>query len=150
MSDFKQQVYSACIGQLETKITSLQAALRELEEGAAADSKSSAGDKHETARAMMQLEQEKLSAQLKDTLQQLADLQKISVTPSQLRIGKGSLVKTDKGWLFLALALGKLHVEGTGVFVLSLQSPLGQKLVGLGKGDEVQVGNAAYIIGEVH
>ena len=51
---------------LASKIVELTRMQTELLEGALDDSKSSAGDKHETARAMMQLEQEKFAGQLQD------------------------------------------------------------------------------------
>ena len=54
----KEKVHAACLQLLTDKIKVIQDNLQGLTQGAENDNKSSAGDKHETARAMMQLEQE--------------------------------------------------------------------------------------------
>ena len=143
---FKQKVYNATCGLLNEKIFSLRNSLQELEEGSESDTKSSAGDKHETARAMMQIEQEKLGKQLHDFLEQKAALEKIDLDAMHTQITKGSLVDTNKGLLFLSVALGKITVDDKSVIVLSPQSPLGLKLVGLKVGDSAEVNGTKYII----
>jgi hypothetical protein len=145
----KQKVHAVCLQLLNKKIQTLQYALQELGEGAISDSKSSAGDKHETARAMMQLEQEKISKQLDELLVQKTTLQKIDATITPAQITKGSLVKTNKGYLFLSVALGKVIVNDLDVIVLSPQSPLGLKLMGLQAKSSTQINAVTYIIEEV-
>jgi transcription elongation GreA/GreB family factor len=145
----KQSVYNTCLQLLNNKIQALQNTIHELSEGAISDGKSSAGDKHETARAMMQLEQEKISKQLDEVLAQKATLQKIDVTTTTEQITKGSLVKTNKGYLFLSIALGKVNTEGIDVIVLSPQSPLGIKLIGLKAKSTVTINSTEYVIEEV-
>src|ERR1700758_3896766 len=109
---FKQKTYNRCIVLVQSKISSLRKSLTELEEGSENDSKSSAGDKHETSRAMMQLEQEKISRQLDEFLSQKTTLQKIDSAITSPQITKGSLVKTNKGYLYVSIALGKVNVGG--------------------------------------
>jgi hypothetical protein len=145
----KQKVYTACLQLLNNKIQALQNTLHELGEGAVSDGKSSAGDKHETARAMMQLEQEKISKQLDEVLVQKAMLQKIDIAVTTEQITKGSLIKTNKGYLFLSIALGKINVEGIDIIVLSPQSPLGLKLMGLTAKSSVAINAITYIIEDV-
>src|SRR5437773_715948 len=135
----KQKIYDRCYSLLEEKINSLKIILSELEEGAKNDTKSSAGDKHETARAMMQLEQEKISRQLKDYLKQKLQLEKIGANVNPSEITQGSLVKTDKGYLFLSVALGEIQVDQNSVMVISPRSPLGIKLTGLKKNDTAEI-----------
>ncbi len=145
----KQKVYTACLQLLNNKIQALQNTLHELGEGAVSDGKSSAGDKHETARAMMQLEQEKISKQLDEVLVQKAMLQKIDIAVTTEQITKGSLIKTNKGYLFLSIALGKINVEGIDIIVLSPKSPLGLKLMGLTAKSSVAINAITYIIEDV-
>lgn len=145
----KQKIHAASIQIVNRKIQALQNTLQELGEGAISDGKSSAGDKHETARAMMQLEQEKISKQLDELIAQKTVLQKIDATLKSTQITKGSLVKTNKGYLFISVALGKLSVEGTDVIILSPQSPLGLKLMGLQAKLSAQVNAVTYTIEEV-
>jgi transcription elongation GreA/GreB family factor len=143
---FKQKVYTASCDVLKEKISSLRNSLLELEEGSESDTKSSVGDKHETARAMMQIEQEKLSKQLNDALEQELDLQKINLTLFSDQIKKGSLVTTNKGVLFISAALGKITVDEKAVMVLSSLSPLGKKLMGLKINNSTEINGAEYIV----
>ena len=145
----KQKVYAACLQLLNNKIQTLQNTLNELGEGAISEGKSSAGDKHETARAMMQLEQEKISKQLDEVFVQKETLQKIDITIKLEQVTRGSLIKTNKGYLFLSIALGKINAGGIDVIVLSPQSPLGLKLMGLKEKSSVTVNATTYIIEEV-
>jgi hypothetical protein len=145
----KEKIHAACLKLVVEKIQTLQNNLQELGEGAISDGKSSAGDKHETARAMMQLEQEKISRQLDELLIQKTALQKIDAALKSTQITKGSLVKTNKGYLFLSVPLGKLLVDGAEVIVLSPQSPLGLKLMGLQAKSSVEINKAIYIVEEV-
>lgn len=146
---FKIKLYNACIQQLDEKISHLQAALNDLTEGAENDSKSSAGDKHETSRAMMQIEYEKISRQLSDAFSQKATIEQIDVTKQSAVVQTGSLIKTNRGYLFMSVALGKMNVDGTEAITLSVQSPLGQKLSGLKAGNVAEINGIQYIIEEV-
>ena len=132
----KEKIIAHCAGLLQEKITVLQTALRELSEGAANEGKSSAGDKHETARAMAQLEQEKLGKQLQEAEQQLLSLEKNS----------GRLFDTDRAVIFVGCALGKITVEGKTVMAISVQSPLGQKLMLAAVEDAVVVNGMTYSV----
>jgi hypothetical protein len=98
---------------------------------------------------MMQLEQEKISKQLDEVLVQKAMLQKIDIAVTTEQITKGSLIKTNKGYLFLSIALGKINVEGIDIIVLSPQSPLGLKLMGLTAKSSVAINAITYIIEDV-
>ncbi|MCF8246326.1 MAG: hypothetical protein K9J37_16280 [Saprospiraceae bacterium] len=110
---------------LET-ITSTQAGIRQaLDE----ETKSTAGDKHETGRAMMQLEQEKLALQLAEVqqLQQVVDRIQLEDLPPG--IGEGSLVLTGQGNYFIAISAGKLELDGMVYYLISLASPIAAALV---------------------
>ncbi len=145
---FKEKVYAHCQSLLEDKINSLQKILTELEECSQNDSKSSAGDKHETARAMMQLEQEKISTQLKELISQKAELEKLaSISCDEIK--KGSLVNTNRGYLFFSIPLGKINVERTHVMVLSPGSPIGLKLSGLKEGDSAELNSVPYRVEKI-
>lgn len=146
---FKQQVCEQCRLLLEEKISELRSILRELEEGGANDSKSSAGDKHETARAMMQLEQEKIGKQLKEVMAQRSELEKIIPLPVSSKIKAGSLVKTNRGYLFFSVPLGKVAVNQTSVMLLSPRSPLALTFSGLGEGAQVEFNGLSYLIEKI-
>ena len=131
---------------LGEKIMALQKILNDLKESGANETKSTAGDKHETALAMLQIEQANTRVQLKDALDQKTMYERINPLLSSTTILNGSLVKTNRGYLFLSVAAGKAIIDGHNVIALSSQSPLGGKLIGLTVGDTVEVNNAIYAI----
>jgi len=124
----------------------LQQVLADLKESGANETKSTAGDKHETALAMLQIEQANTRGQLQELLLQKAALGKLDPAISAPMIVNGSLIKTSRGYLFMSVALGKAVIEDTTVIALSPQSPLGQKLVGLKVDDVARMNNIEYVI----
>ena len=147
---FKQKVYNHCLELLNDKIDSLKNIIQELSESAMNDTKSSAGDKHETGRAMIQIEQETIGKQLNEAEEQKALLQKIDATITSTQIHRGSLVKTNKGWLFLSIPFGKITVDKITVIVISPQSPLGIKLMGLGINDFTNINGINYNVESIY
>jgi transcription elongation GreA/GreB family factor len=143
---FRQKIHAHCLRLLNDKIAELEKILEELSESAASDTKSSAGDKHETARAMIQIEQETTGKQLNEALEQKMLLEKIDSNLNSPQIIKGSVVKTNKGHLFLSIALGKISVDEKNVMAISPQSPLGKKLMGLRVGDTTTISGNNYFI----
>lgn len=149
MHHSKQKIYSACLEILERKIANLRESFQSLSEAVSNETKSSAGDKHETSRAMMQLEQEKIGKQISEALTLKKELLEIDVNQSYHGINRGSLVKTDRGFLFVGPGLGKVSVNDETIITVSVQSPLGMKLIGKEKGDIVEMNGAKYFIEEV-
>ena len=124
----------------------LQQVLADLKESGANETKSTAGDKHETALAMLQIEQANTRGQLKEVLEQKAALEKINPALSAAIVVNGSLIKTSRGWLYLSTALGKARVGDITVIALSPQSLLGKKLLGLTVSDVAEINNNFYVI----
>ncbi len=112
---------------------------QELMESNQQEGKSSAGDKHETAGAMVHLEMEKLSKQMEEGRRQLSEVEKFH--PDRVshigQIQMGSLVQTTTGWYYLITSLGKLTVNGEACFVLSGASPLGRVMIGKQQGETI-------------
>lgn len=142
----KHQLIHACKNYLTDKIQSLNTIIKEVSESSNAESKSSAGDKHETSKAMMQLEIEKLGTQLKEAELQLAEFEKVNFAKNFQGIEQGSLVETNKGYFLIASSIGKIEVEGKTVFVISNKSPLALKLIGCKQKNTVMFNDVSYII----
>lgn len=85
-------------------IKDLQAALQ-------SETKSTAGDKHETGRAMLQLEREKLGRQLQEIEKERGVLSKINTEINSNTVGLGSVVYTSQGNYFIAVSAGNLQVN---------------------------------------
>lgn len=126
---FKKLVYTAAMSHLDERIDHLQNLVFELEQSKANESKSSAGDKYETARAMMQQELDLLQRQLMTNERLKSGLGRLNPAEKPASIGANSLVRTQQGWFYLAVALGKVLVSGETVHVISVDSPFAQKLI---------------------
>lgn len=148
-SELKIKVYQTCLQELEIKVLAVQQVLADLQHSAANETKSTAGDKHETALAMLQLEQENKRQQLRVLQQQQAVLNRIELSILPERIGLGTLVETNSACFFIAVALGKLNVDQQLVYVISPESPLGKLLLGKLPGDEVSFLKMSYLIEKI-
>lgn len=113
------------------------------------ESKSTAGDKHETGRAMIHLEQEKLQKQLSETQQMVAELQQIKPEQNLARIQKGALVETSRARFYISISLGKVSLNGTDIFVISAQSPIAKQMLGKQQGDSFNMNGMEYAITSV-
>jgi hypothetical protein len=145
----KQQLYNECQAYLVKRIGTAQEAIRLAQASADDETKSSAGDKYETGRAMMQLEMEQHNEQLTEALKlkRLLDQIKVDYQPSTIQ--PGALAITDQGNFFIAISVGKLVVEGKTYMAVSIESPIGAKLKGLKKGEVFNFNNKAYKIEQV-
>lgn len=143
---FKENIYRQCAAIIQNKISLLQKQLHDLTDSAGNETKRTAGDKHETALAMLQIEQENNSRQLQDALQQKVILEKIDPTLQTEQAVRGSIITTNKGIFFLSLGLGKLKVEDKTIFAVSPDAPLGKLLLMKKVGDEFHFNNIFYQI----
>lgn len=142
----KEHVYRLCVEMVQTKINLLQKQLHDLTNSAGNETKRTAGDKHETALAMLQIEQENNSRQLQDALQQKAILEKIDPTLQTEQAVRGSIIITNSGIFFLSLGLGKLKTQQETIYAVSPEAPLGKLLVMKKAGEEFQFNQTDYKI----
>lgn len=142
----KEKIHRQCVALINDKISLLQQVLTDLKEIGSNETKSTAGDKHETALAMLQIEQANTRGQLEDVLRRKAAWEKINPGSSAKQIVNGSLVKTNRGYLFISIALGKINAGGIDAIALSPQSPLGGKMMGLVMGDTIEMNGTGYFI----
>lgn len=149
MINLKQKLLQACRDFAEEKLKAVQNTLNELSDSVGSDSKSTAGDKHETGRAMLHLEQEKTGEQLLQAQDTLRALDKINIHKSSPTIAPGSLVKTNKGSFFIAISAGKITIDKIDYYAVSPKAPIAQKLIGLAVGGQVKFNGVEYSIQSV-
>ena len=99
--------------------------------------KSSAGDKFETSRALMQTEYDKIDNQLLIFKNQLRAIKSISLTDKKNKVGVGSFIKTNKSFYFISIGLGKQIIDNNAINIISLSSPIGKLLNNKKKGDKI-------------
>ena len=143
----KGNVYQTIRKEIDSRIFKLQQALKSQKESLSSASESTAGDKHNTSRAMMHMEEEKLGQQMIQLEQLKRLIQKINPENTLLTIGLGSLVKTNRGWLYIAVPLGKIMIQEQELMAISLASPIGQALKEKKVGESTKI---QWIEWEIH
>lgn len=133
----KKMIYGACEARLSERLTALREEMKEAQLASAEETKSSAGDKYETGRAMLEIEKERLSGQLAEARRLYEVLLPLLPTKSHSQVQIGSLVSTSRGIFYITVGLGAITVGDTAYYCISPQSPMGQILSGLSAGDEV-------------
>lgn len=131
----------------------LEEALRELSllnEAAAAETKSSAGDKYETAREMIAQSrslQEKGRSEAQAGLDWIERIQAIEPTGT---IHAGTLVRSDLGWHLVGALTSTVVVDGLSIQGITLSSPLGLALKGKTTGEILEWRDKSVRILEIH
>lgn len=143
---FKQKIKTHYQNLLAEKIEELRFMISDLARDAQNDAKGSAGDKHETALAMMHLEQEKLNHKLAENLNQKAIIDKIDASSKHNKIALGSLVQANEMWFYISGAMPKIQLEDKTIIAVSSESPLGNQLMGKSAGDEIQINSNSFQI----
>lgn len=114
------------------------------------ETKSSAGDKYETSRAMGQQERDRHAQSYEKTRLERIILEKIDIDKKNKVVALGALVETSLGNFFLSVSLGKIILEEQEdlptFWLISTQSPLGMLFLGKEIGEICIFQNKEYII----
>lgn len=145
----KQQLYGFCKSFIENRLVRINSNIDSLQEALTSETKSSAGDKHETGRAMIQLECEKLGNQLAEAqlLQEL--FKKIPLQTSFSKVGLGSVVLTDQQNYYMGISAGELKWHGVSYFAIAPNTPIGKLLLGKVVGDVVVFNSRKMVIQQI-
>ena len=135
MKSTKSQIQANLRSILENTLEEARREYLLAKESRDSDTKSSAGDKFETGREMMQREMDKLSALVDNTLNSIAKLDRIADLPTSMVISEGSLVETDQETYFISIGYGKLD----SIYAISIESPLGVELKGKRVGERIEM-----------
>jgi transcription elongation GreA/GreB family factor len=145
----KAQLLQTCIDHVQARINAAQAAMAEARESANSETKSSAGDKYETGREMMQQEIEKNSKQAAEAQKLLQVLKSIDPEKRSETVKLGSMVITGQATYYFAASLGQVALDGKPFIVISPGAPLGQAFFGKKQGDKVQFAGQTHTIEEL-
>ena len=131
----KQALFKQCENYVNERLQTVEKTISSHQNDLNSETKSSAGDKHETGRAMLQLEMEKASQQLVGITQMKEILARIDVNKLSSKAHLGSIVFTDKANYFLSISAGQLEVLNDKIFAISVSSPIGKMLLGKEEND---------------
>ena len=138
MQIIKQQLFEACQNYVRVKEKTVKEIISSNQNALQSETKSSAGDKHETGRAMLQLEMEKAGQQLAVIDQMKMIWDRVVIDDNSEIIKLGSLVITNKHNYFLAISAGELEIDNKQYYAVSVASPIGKILLGKKTGDEFE------------
>ncbi|MGV3610060.1 MAG: hypothetical protein ACO1N0_03860 [Fluviicola sp.] len=145
----KKQLFQQLSRTISEKITTLQTDIADLQKGMAEDSKSSAGDKFETAREMAQQELGKLSTQLNEQQRLKSLIANQSADKSQ-QVELGAVVQTNKGLFLIGIPIGNSSFEGKDIIGIGLGAPLGQLLLHKKETDSISFNNQQFVIEAIY
>jgi hypothetical protein len=146
MNDLKKELHKLCIHYVQKRIDTALQAIDATQQAANEETKSSAGDKYETGRAMMQQETDRNQAQLNEANKLMVVLNHINAGTTFKTAETGSLVITDNGKFYIAIGAGTLILNGESYFAVSPASPIGLKLKMQKIGDEFSLNGKIYRI----
>lgn len=145
----KKELYEFCKAFVDTRIARIQNSIQDIQESLTSEIKSSAGDKHETGRAMLQLEREKLGQQLAEAEKMKQVLRKVGLKNNSTTVSLGNLVRTSKSDYYVAISAGEYENIGSPVFCISCETPIGQLLMGKSAGDTFSFKNEEIAIRKI-
>ena len=147
---FKEALYTACMQAIESRIQHAEEALVQARDASRDETKSSAGDKYETTREMMQQDIDRNSTQLYEAKKLSFQLEQSRDAEIADKIVPGALVKTSRAWMYLAVSIGKLQIGQFSVFVISPASPVGRALIGKTMGDKFTINGMDQTIESIY
>ncbi len=134
---------------LDARLVEAEAAIAAALDARNNDTKSSAGDKYETGREMIQIEINKSETQRGKALMLKKDLARIDLHKHYTKSEFGSLVITSQEKYFLSIGFGKLTLADETYVAISLGSPIGIVLQDKAIGAKVQFQGKEFVILEI-
>lgn len=147
--ELKENLLHQCQVFVNNRLGAVQNTIQEIQESLTSETKSSAGDKHETGRAMLQLEREKAGQQLAEIQKINQLLSKIDCSKSSKTVSLGSIVMTTASHYFIAISAGVLETNSTSYYAISANTPISKSLLGKSSGDQIQFRDQRFKIIEV-
>jgi len=142
----KEALYTFCMNYVNNRLKIIQTTIKDIQVSLTSETKSSAGDKHETGRAMLQLEREKAGNQLSEIQKVKETLSKINIDKTGSKVGLGTVVYTSKLNYFVAISAGEIVVNNKQFYAISAFTPIGKLLMSKMSGDTVQFRNSTFTI----
>jgi len=146
----KREIYDAVNAALEVRVSDVKDLINRYQEAANTEEKNTAGDKHEVTKAQMQWEVEKANRQLSNLLEMRHIMLRVDPVGVTETVSTGSVVKTDQGYFFVAIAMGRIMVDHEPVMCISGISPIGKIMFGKKAGDTAEFNDKKYVIEKVY
>ena len=147
--EVKKELYKACEAFVAEKRSNIHHIMDANQRALENESKSSAGDKHETGRAMLHLEMEKASQQIAVVSEMRDVLERIDFSKMTDQVRLGSLIISSSGNYYLSISAGLIKIGVVEYFAVSTFSPIGKLLLGKKKGSVINLAEKQITILDV-
>jgi transcription elongation GreA/GreB family factor len=147
--NLKETLHQLCLKMVNERQANIQANFSGIQEAMLSETKSSAGDKHETGRAMLQLDREKLGNQLVEIQKVKEILLKIHPTMEAKQGCLGSIVYTSKSNYFVSVSVGEISANDENFYAIASNTPIGKLLLGKKVGDTITFRDQSFEIEKV-
>ena len=132
-SSILQYVKTYLDQRMQTSLDAMNAA----QESANGESKSSAGDKYETSRAMGHLDRDMHARMYQQTREERILVERIDESIIFKKGALGAFIITSMGDFFLSVSIGQVKIDEKSIMIISPQSPIGALLMGKIVGDKI-------------
>ncbi len=149
-AELKAALLTACAGYVQERIATAEQAIASARDAAMDDTKSSAGDKFETTREMMQQEIARNEQLLAEAYRMEQVLMAGFPASRQEQVRPGSLVETDQGIFFICISIGLLRTDDIDCYVISADSPLGRQLLGKRAREQFSFNSRTYQVRQIY
>ena len=147
----KKAVCDAVVNQMLNDKDEALRNLDDLQEALNAESRSTAGDKHDTGRAMIHREIQQVESTLKRVEEAIDSMLRIEQSKQKPnRVAAGVLVETNGPWVLVGVAFGRLELPTCEIVGASSKAPLAQAWHGSVVGDVVNMGPKKWTIKALH
>jgi len=146
----QKNLFAHCKNYIEKILNGFENRKVEILHDLESESKSTAGDKHETGRAMIQLEREKLGDQIKEfELYQKLLIHLKNHTHSKY-VKLGTVVMTNHSNYYISFPAKQCVINSKTYYCISAQSPIGKLLLGKKVGEKITFNNRSSVILEIN
>ncbi|MGO1245008.1 MAG: hypothetical protein ACTJHT_04930 [Sphingobacterium sp.] len=146
--EIKDVLYKVCLQRNNARLDEINHAIGQSQEAIENDTKSSAGDKYETTREMIQQDLNRFHDQLAQAKVDEHLLHQIDLG-AKLTVALGAVVLTDRAFYFIAISLGRIEYNGDVYMVVSPSSPIGALMLGKSTGDSITFNGISQTIVQV-
>ncbi|MEO9965668.1 MAG: GreA/GreB family elongation factor [Reichenbachiella sp.] len=134
----KEKILKHCLKILEEKISIARQGMEEAQASANNETKSSAGDKYETGRAMSQRERDLHARQLSELINMKKTFGSIPADRDCTIVELGALVETNQSTFLISASLGQINVKDIPIMAISAIAPIAQAMLGKKVGDKFE------------
>lgn len=146
---FKQRFIDHCHTILNARVAMLEEAVKDAQDSANNQDKSSAGDKHETARVLSQNARDLNASVLVEALRERDLLLRVKDAECATFVKNGAIVITSSFNAFVCVNLGKIDFDGLSIMCISPSAPIAQKMLKLLKTDKFNFNNRETVLLDV-